>query len=195
MSDKKIIDVLPSEEDVANLRQKIAAHRRQQEHRQLQAELQHVAVTRANTHNQFDGVMQEPDTQRVLKTKRRRYSFIDLVFARLAGMFAARPIIGHLIAVGFALSAYGLLQTELMLHHAAQYHQYLGIGLLFMAGIAVIKSATRSALLPVILAIGGAIISHTLHHKQLLFNHDATFYQYVMIAGIIGMGITALNID
>jgi len=67
--------------------------------------------------------------------------------------------------------------------------------LLAFAGLKVIKSATRSLLLPLVATALGAIVSHTLGHHHTLFGYGATFYQYVMIVGIIGLGISVLSID
>lgn len=75
------------------------------------------------------------------------------------------------------------------------YQHYFGIGLLVVAGIQVIKSSTRSLIVPLVVSISGAIISHTLEKGQTLFTYDASFYQWVMIAGIIGIAMSVVTID
>ena len=159
---------------------------------------QDLAEANANAVHQpteFEGAIQVPDTARVLQTKRKKQTFIEALLSRIARMCAARPVIGNMIGIGIAFGAIAFLQNQANLHGFAKYQHYIGIGLLIFAGIQVIKSGTRSLLLPLVATVGGAIISHSLGHHQTLFSYGATFYQYVMITGIIGLGISVLNID
>ncbi|ABS78554.1 hypothetical protein CbuD7D7780_11735 (plasmid) [Coxiella burnetii] len=87
------------------------------------------------------------------------------------------------------------LNTEITLHHFDKYQHYIGVGLLIFGGIQIIKSSTRSLFIPLIATIAGAVISHTLPNGQMLFTYNATFYQSLMVTGIIGLGISVLNID
>jgi hypothetical protein len=85
------------------------------------------------------------------------------------------------------------LNSELTLAHGQQYQHYIGIGLLTFAAIQVIKSGTRSLLIPMLATILGAVISR-LTSSETLLTYSASFYQYLMVVGIIGLGISVLTI-
>lgn len=188
----KIITIEPETEEVRLLRIQLTQARREQA--QLQQALQDVA-THDNQPNEFEGSMQIPDNAKVLKTRRRGYSIVEMLLGRIGRMCGIRPVMGNVIGIGVALLALYFIQHEIILHGFAKYQHYLGIGLLIFAGVQIVKSGTRSLLLPLVATIGGAVVSHTLVHHQTLFSYGATFFQYVMIVGIIGLGISVLNID
>jgi len=190
-----VVSANPSAEDVLELKERISDTKRQQEFAQLKTTLGEMTVNAQATPNEFEGGMQMPDTQRVLKTKREKPHVIELVLGRLGLMLGVRPVIGNMIAIGVALAALVVLQHEVILHGFAKYQHYIGIGLLAFAGLKIIKSATRSLLLPLVATAAGAVVSHSLGHHHLLFGYGVTFYQYVMIVGIIGLGISVLSID
>jgi hypothetical protein len=71
----------------------------------------------------------------------------------------------------------------------------IGIGLLLFGGVQIVKSATRSIMLPLVATIAGAVLSHSLPAGQTVLTYGANFYQYLMIVGIVGLGMSALMID
>ena len=71
----------------------------------------------------------------------------------------------------------------------------MGIGLLLFAAVQVIKSGTRSLFLPLLAMVVGAIVSHTLGDGETLFSYGSDFYQYMMITGVIGAGLSVLIIE
>jgi hypothetical protein len=160
-----------------------------------QSQISDITMKAVNTPNEFEGVMQIPDTDKILHTKRKSTHFMEIFISRLTRMLSPRPIIGNLIAIGLAIFALAFLHSELTLHHFGKYQHYIGVGLLVFAGLQIIKSSTRSLLLPLLATVAGAIISHSLPNGQTLFTYGATFYQYVMIAGLIAVGFSVLNID
>lgn len=188
-------DASPSLQEIEKIKEQLAALRRQQEYANLKKELAEVTAQAVNTPNEFEGAMQLPDSEKVLQTKRSTKQFSEILLARVIKMLSIRPIIGNIIALGIAAFALIFLNTELTLSHGQQYQHYIGIGLLTFAAIQIIKSSTRSLLIPILATILGAVISHSLASSETLLTYSANFYQYLMITGIIGLGISVLTID
>ena len=162
----------------------------------LRNELEKTIQETANTPNEFDGAMQVPDSIEALKTKRKVRSFVELLLQRLGAMLSPRPVIGNIIAIGVAIASFLYLQYNVLaLAHLGKYQHYIGIGLLVFAALQIVKSGTRSLILPIIATVAGSIISHQLTSTQSLLGYGPTFYQYVMITGIIGLGVGVLSID
>ncbi len=180
MEHNRITHLHPQDE-IEQLKAELAEAKRQQEVLQAQQE--------------FEGAMQMADTQQVLKTKWRYNTLLELVMGRLVMMLTSRPVIGNIVGLGIALFAYVTLSTELTLRHAGQFAHYLGIGILIFGGLQIIKSSTRSLLLPLAATLVGVIVTNTLHHGQTLFHFHSTFYQYVMAVGLIGLALAVFHID
>jgi hypothetical protein len=89
----------PTNADIQAMKDKITELDKFSEYKKLKEELTEKMNELVNTPNEFEGAMKMPDTQKVLKTKRKSYHFIDVLFNRLKGMFAIRPIIGNIIAL------------------------------------------------------------------------------------------------
>lgn len=66
--------MIPSEQDLLSLKSEIAAAKRKVEYEKLKKDLHDITYKAVNTPNEFDGVMQMPDT------KTRRNGFISLNF-------------------------------------------------------------------------------------------------------------------
>ncbi len=79
----------------------------------------------------------------------------------------------------------------------AQYRGYFSITMQIFAAIQVIKSASRSILLPGLCLIFGSAGAHQLitsGHSHLL-GADHTFYEGMVITGILGFAVAVLTID
>ena len=63
------------------------------------------------------------------------------------------------------------------------------------AAVQILKSASRSIVLPLAATAIGAVISHQLTGNHLLLNHPAAFFQAMMIVGLIGIAISVFSID
>lgn len=187
--------VMPNEHDIATMKSKIEAMRRKAEFEQLKQELADVTHKAVNTPSEFEGAMQLPDTDKVLKSKRKTASFFDLVFDRVRAMLAVRPIVGNIIAIGLAFFALYYIYNEIQGTVLAEYQSYMGTGMCIFAAIQCLKSSTRSILLPILALVAGSSISHTLGQGDVLLGHGVTFYQYMMGIGIIGVGLSVLSID
>lgn len=131
----------------------------------------------------------------VLNVKHRDVSFITVLMRRLISMMSVQPIIGNIIAIGLAIVALHYIYHEVDLAGFHKYCHYFGIGIQVFAGLQVIKSGARSLLLPLLAMIGGGMIAHTLGAHETLFTFNKTFYEYVMITGVIGLGFSILSID
>lgn len=185
----------PSHDDINELKAKRDELKRLKEYEKLKAEIADIAMQASNTPNEFDGAMQQPDTEKRLSTKRSVRSITEMIIARVTHMLSPRPVIGNLIGIGVAIIALIMLNTEMTLKQGNHYQHYLGLGLLVFGAIQIIKSSSRSLFIPTLAALVGAVVSHTLTQHETLFTYGTAFYQYLMIAGIIGLGIAVLNID
>ena len=145
--------------------------------------------------SEFEGAMQEPDDQKVLKTKRQSAKLMDLILERLIRMFAIRPIIGNIIALGLSCFALFYIYHEIDLAGFSGYRHYFGLGTLLFAALQIIKSSTRSLMLPILALVIGSLITHSLSGPQTLFGFSKTFFEYLMITGVIGVAISVLTID
>lgn len=186
---------LPTEQDLSLLKSQIEDAKRKAEYDRLKQDLHDITYKAANTPTEFDGAMQLPDTDKVLKTKRRNYHFFDLLFGRIRGMFSLRPIIGNIIALLIAGIALFYIFNEIDMAGFGKYQSYFAIGIQIFAAIQIIKSATRGLLLPFLALIVGGTIAHSLGADQTLLHFNKTFYEHLMITGIIGLGVAVLSID
>ncbi len=161
----------------------------------LKQELADITQKAVNTPSEFEGAMQMPDTDKVLGTKCKRAQFFDIVFERVRAMLSVRPIVGNIIAIGLAMFAMYYIYTEVQGTVLEEYQPYMGTGMCIFAALQVLKSSTRSILLPILALIVGSSIAHTLKDGELLLGHAVTFYQYMMGVGIVGVGLSVLSID
>jgi len=193
--ESSIINSTPSEHEIESLKEKLQEAKRKKEYEMLKSEITQITNEAVNTPHEFEGAIQIPDTEKVLHTKRKFKNLTELAITRLGKMLSPRPIIGNLIAIGLAFFALIFLQKEILLKEFGQYQHYIGTGLLLFAALQIVKSSTRSLFLPTLATIVGAIISHSLHHHETFLTYNTNFYQYVMITGIIGIGISVFTID
>ncbi len=184
---------LPSESELQTLRDQIGEAKRIAEYVQLKRDLQDIVSKSVNMPNEFEGVMQIPDTEQVLKSKREKPRFLELLTERLRGMFSVRPIIGNVIALLIACVLLYSIYDQLGVTHATK--DFLSIGIEIFAAIQIIKSGTRSLLLPFLALIIGCTASHSIASNNLIFHFGKDFYQHLMVVGIIGLGVSVLSID
>jgi len=187
--------LIPSDKDIAELKNQVSAIEKRKEYNKL------VNTIKQSTHEAFqenmisDGQMQVNDSYQVLKAKRKVQSFMDMIIQRLLAMISFKPIIGNIIAIGLAAFALYYVYHQIDLAGFAKYKHYFGTGIEIFGAIQIIKSGTRSLLLPLIAMIWGGIVAHSLGAHELLFTFDKTFYEYLMIVGTIGLGISVLTIE
>lgn len=184
-----------TDKELNDLKSKIAAQRKIQEYEQLKKDLFDISFKANHTLTEFDSGMQQVDTERALKTKRSNPSFSELVISRIIKMCNVRPIVGNFIALG--LSIFGLIFILNFLNGSDL--KSLKVGLTYFieiaAAVQVLKSASRSIVLPLAATAIGAVISNQLTGHQLFLNHSSDFFQAMMIIGLVGIGISVFAID
>jgi hypothetical protein len=185
----------PSEQDLNALKSELDAAKRQAQYEKLKNDLYDITYKAANTPNEFAGTMQISDTHKVLKTKRPGTHFFELLFDRIRGMFSLRPIIGNIIALLIAGMVLFYIFNAVNTAGFEKYQNVFAIGIQLFAAIQIIKSATRGLLLPVLALLIGASLAHSLGAHQTLWHFNRTFYEHLMITGIIGLGVAVLSID
>jgi hypothetical protein len=186
---------IPNEQDLQSIRSNLDEAKRLQEYKKLKAELSEVLKDTLHAQAGDEDAMQAFDTEKLLHTKRKSPVFIEQILSRLRNMFSPKPIMGNIIALGLVIFSKAMLNNQLILQGFGKYQQYIGIGLLTVGALQIIKSGARSLLLPVGAIFIGAIVSHQLAEGQTLFTYGADFYQYLMIAGIVGVGVSVLTIS
>jgi hypothetical protein len=110
-------------------------------------------------------------------------------------MFSLRPIIGSIIALLIAGVALSYIYHEVDMTSFTKYQSYFAIGIQVFAAIQIIKSATRGLLLPFLALVIGGTVAHSLGAHHTLMHFNRTFYEHLMIVGIIGLGVAVLSID
>lgn len=184
-----------TDKELSELKSKIDAQRKIQEYEQLKKELFEISFKANQTLTEFDGGMQQVDTARALKTSRTNPTFSELVIGRIIKMCNVRSIVGNFIALG--LSFIGLVFIFNFLTGADL--KSVKVGLTYFieiaAAIQVLKSASRSIVLPLAATAIGAVISIQLTGHHLFLNHSSDFFQAMMIVGLVGIGISVFAID
>ena len=140
--------------------------------------------------------LKQVDHYGALKSKRRgKPGLFDLLRERLVAMLDVRPITGPIIALAGLVLVFAALLHKAPQSFLTEYTTYINWVLGLAAGYVVIKSATRSMALPLlVLAIGGTTRMIIPLHGT-LFQLGATFFTRMLIVGAIGMMIVAVSID
>ena len=184
-----------TDKEINELKSKIDAQKKIQEYEQLKKDLVDISFKANHTLTEFDSGMQQVDTERVLKTNRSNHTFSELVISRIIKMCNVRPIVGNFIALG--LSVIGLIFLLNFLTNPDL--KSLKVGLTYFieiaAAVQILKSASRSIVLPLAATALGAVISNQLTGNHLFLNHHADFFQAMMIVGLVGIGISVFAID
>ena len=177
------------------LKLKIDAQRKVHEYAKLKKDLFDITYQASHTLTEFDGGMQQIDTEQSLKTKRTTSSFYDLLISRTIKMCNVRPIVGNVI--GIVLSIIGLVFLLNFLNNPElkTLKIYLAYFIEIAAAVQVLKSASRSIVLLLVATIMGSIVSNQLTGHQLFLNQPSLFFQAMMITGLIGISISVFSID
>jgi hypothetical protein len=184
-----------TDEEINELRNLIGEHKKREEYARLKRDLHNITFQANHTLTEFDGGMKQVDIDRVLSTGNRKQSLSEIFIARLIKMCALRPIIGNLIGVTLAMISIFSMHGFLNIPDLALLKSYLSIFIEIAAGVQILKSASRSLVLPIGTVLFGAVIANQLTVHQLFLNHTADFYQAVMITGLIGIAVSVFSID
>jgi hypothetical protein len=187
--------IAPTDSEISVLRNQIGDAKRLAEYNKLKEDLHDITYKAVNTPNEFSGSMQMPDTEKVLQTKRKSNSLADLFISRTKGMLSVRPVIGSVIALLLASIALFFVFSVIDNAWFIKYRIYFSSTIQIAAGIAIIKSASRSLLLPLVaLFVGGAIAASLNNHGALFYLNRAS-YEHLMIVGLVGICISIMTID
>jgi len=181
--------------DIRDLKSKIDEQHKKQEYEKLKQDLFDITYKANNTMTEFDGGMTEVDTEKLLKTTRSKDSFFDLVIARIIRMFNARPVIGNIIGIGLAFVGLMSMNKYMNNPELVMVKMYLGRFMMISGVVQILKSATRSLLLPLVATAVGGIIANQLTGNHLMLGQPSWFYQGVLITGLIGIAISVFSID
>jgi hypothetical protein len=184
-----------TDQQLNELRNQIDEHKKRQEYERLKQDLFNITYQANHTLTEFDGGMKQVDTEKVLSTNNTKKSLSEIFIARLIKMCAVRPIIGNLIAVTLAIVSIFSLHGFLHNPDLGSLKIWLSYFIELAAGVQILKSASRSLVLPITATLVGAIVANQLTGHQLFLQHPVEFYQIVLITGLIGIAISVFSID
>jgi len=187
------MDVIDKE--IRDLKLEIAEQHKKKEYDNLKKDLFDITYKANNTMTEFDGGMTEVDTEKLLKTPRSKDSFFDLVILRILRMFNARPIVGNIIGIGLAFVGLMSMNKYMNNPELVMVKMYLGRFMMISGIVQILKSATRSLLLPLVATAVGGTIANQLTGNHLMLGQPSWFYQGVLITGLIGIAISVFSID
>jgi len=187
------MDVIDKE--IHDLKLEIAEQQKKKEYDNLKKDLFDITYKANNTMTEFDGGMTEVDTEKLLKTPRSKDSFFDLVILRILRMFNARPIVGNIIGIGLAFVGLMSMNKYMNNPELVMVKLYLGRFMMISGVVQILKSATRSLLLPLVATAVGGTIANQLTGNHLMFGQPSWFYQGVLITGLVGIAISVFSID
>jgi len=184
-----------TDKEINELKSQIDAQRKIEEYEKLKKDLFEISFKANHALTEFDGGMQQVDTTRALKAAHSNPTFSELIIGRIIKMCNVRPIVGNFIALG--LSVIGLVFIFNFL--TSPDLKSLMVGLTYFieiaAAVQILKSASRSIVLPLAATAIGAVVSNQITGSHLFLNHSAEFFQAMMIVGLVGIGISVFAID
>lgn len=184
-----------TDDQINDLKFKINEHKKREEYERLKNDLFEITYRANNTLTEFDSGMLQVDTERVLLNKNRKQTLSEIIIARVIKMCALRPITGNLIALALAIISIFSLNSFLNNPELETLKTVLRYFIEFAAGMQILKSASRSLVLPIFATIAGAIVANHLTGHQLLLLHSADFYEALMVTWLVGIAISVFSID
>lgn len=184
-----------TDSELNDLRQQLAEQQRQAEYRKLKHDLFELTLAANHQLSEFDSGMKEVDTERRLVTPKGQKTLSQLIISRFLHMCSLRPISGNLIALGLALAALIILQVALTSAEIITLKKYLSGFIELAAAVQILKSASRSLILPLASTLVGAILINQLAVNQLFLGQSLVVYQGLLITGLIGIALSVFSID
>ncbi|MBK2046062.1 hypothetical protein IB644_05810 [Allofrancisella guangzhouensis] len=183
-----------TDQDVLDLQKQIDEKKRLVEYEKLKKEL--AEITKQPT--EFDSAMKYSDTDKVLQSKGKK-SFINSLFDRLTHMLSPRPVTGNFISLGIItvvlIFSRSNIITNIGGNDITEYLPYIGYFALVVGGLQIIKSSTRSLLIPVLATVIGGVFATSMNPDTLVFTLHQVVYQAMFITGLLGLTIGAFTID
>ena len=185
-------------DEISDMNSRIAETKMQIQHQKLKEELSELTYKAANTPNEFDSAMTYPDTEKVLQSRGKK-GFVNLVLDRLGHMLSPRPITGNFIALGIIVAVLITVRANLITHigeyDITKYLPYIGNFALLGGAIQIIKSSTRSLIIPLVATVAGVMIATSMSPTDLVFSFSQAVYQGMFVVGLIGLILGAFSID
>lgn len=189
-------DLLGStEQEIARLRREIDASRRQEELKKLKEEMAEITLKAQYDLGEFEGGLKEVDTERLLKNKQKSNHLMDKALASFLKMMSVRPVIRNLVAIFVLMGCVVCLLDFLHIKALEGKIIYFCYFIEVAVGIQILKSATRSLLIPVAATLIGAVVANTMPEGSLFLMHHQLFYQILMVTGIVGVMMSVFTID
>ena len=185
----------PTENELESLRRQIEASRRQEELKNLKQELADITLKAQYDLGEFDGGLKEVDTERLLKNKEKKNHLMDRAIASFLKMMSVRPVIRNLVAILVLMGCVVCLLNFLHIKPLEGKIIYFCYFIEIAVGIQILKSATRSLLIPVSATLIGAVVANTMPEGSLFLMHHQLFYQILMVTGIVGVMMSVFTID
>ena len=184
-----------NDNDINELKAKLDAQKKLNEYEKLKQDLFNITFQANQTLTEFDGGMQQVDTEQSLKTKRNTLSFSEIFVSRTLKMCNVRSVIGNMIAISLAVVGLLFLYDCLNNPELKTLKIYLAYFIEIAAAVQILKSASRSIVLPLAATVIGAIVSNQLTGHQLFLNQPSLFFQAMMVTGLVGIAISVFSID
>ena len=169
--------LIVSDQEVRELREKIAEKKRLEEYEQLKKDLYNINLKANNELNEFQGGMKQVDTEKVLKRKDGKQNLSDLILNRFLKMCSLRPIVGNLIGIGMLMASIISLHYYLNTKELQPFIMVLTYFLELGIGVQILKSASRSIVLPVFSILLATIFLASIKPDQTLLLHPLLFFQ------------------
>jgi hypothetical protein len=189
-------DLLNStEQEIPRLRREIDASRRQEELKKLKEEMAEITLKAQYDLGEFEGGLKEVDTERLLKNKQKSNHLMDKALSSFLKMMSVRPVIRNLVAIFVLMGCVVCLLDFLHIKALEGKIIYFCYFIEVAVGIQILKSATRSLLIPVAATLIGAVVANTMPEGSLFLMHHQLFYQILMVTGIVGVMMSVFTID
>ena len=184
-----------NDEETHALRQQLAEQKKLAEYRRLKEDLFKITLAANHQLSEFDSGMKEVDTERRLVLPKGQKTFSQLLISRFLHMCSLRPISGNCIALSLALAALLVLQLALTSAEMVTLKKFLSGFIELAAAVQILKSASRSLILPLVSTLLGAIVVNQMAASQMFLGQSLVVYQGLLITGLIGMALSVFSID
>lgn len=182
-------------DDIESLKKEISERKKSQELANLKQELYELNLKAKHELNEFQGGMKQVDTHQILKSKSRKRHMADLVISGFLTMMSPRPVARNILAIALIFVSVFCLMNFLHIKQIEPYKIYFAYFIEIAAAVQILKSASRSLLIPVIATVIGACVATIIPTNQLFLMHHQYFFQALMIIGITGITISVFTID
>ena len=194
------MSLAPSMDDLATLRSRLDEQKRIAEYQKLKKDLEDITTRAVNTPSDLEGVMQMPDTDKILVTKRLTHSIIEKIVDRGLKMCAIQPIIGSIIAIMlpivgmFFLHFLSSLASQHGVHWVAKALPYFMKASMIAISLAILASASRSILLPVLGMVFAGFFCSVLQGHETMLNFGFNDFLILGVTSFVASLFSAIAI-